>query len=177
MAYLLYVASCAILFLTSYTYAQQCANISNAARFDCYSDNNPTQDKCVARKCCWQLPIQQFNLTVFEDMIVPYCFYPKDFPSYAITSNETTDFGQRIRIVKSQATYMPHDILDLTVDLIYETEQRFRIKIYDSMYKRYEVPLPVPVVQKKADMTDYEVVVNSKPFAIIVTRKSTGVIL
>jgi hypothetical protein len=72
---------------------------------------------------------------------------------------------------------MPHDILNLTVDLIYETQQRFRIRIYDSVNKRYEVPLQVPVVEKKADMTDYEVVISSKPFAILVTRKSTGVTL
>jgi hypothetical protein len=35
----------------------------------------------------------------------------------------------------------------------------------------------VPVVEKKADMTDYDVVIKSKPFAIVVTRKSTGVTL
>jgi hypothetical protein len=33
------------------------------------------------------------------------------------------------------------------------------------------------MVEKKADMTDYDVVVNSKPFSIVVTRKSTGVTL
>jgi hypothetical protein len=72
---------------------------------------------------------------------------------------------------------MPNDITNLTVDLIYETQQRFRIRIYDPVYKRYEVPLQVPVVEKKADMTDYDVVIKSKPFAIVVTRKSTGVTL
>ncbi len=49
---------------------------------------------------------------------VPFCYFPSDFPNYAIVSNEATDFGQ---IVKSQTTFMPNDILDLTVDLIYET--------------------------------------------------------
>jgi hypothetical protein len=72
---------------------------------------------------------------------------------------------------------MPQDILNLTVDLIYETQQRFRIRIYDPIYKRYEVPLQVPMVEKKVDMTDYEVKVNQNPFAILVTRKSTGVTL
>ncbi|CAF4336268.1 unnamed protein product [Adineta steineri] len=67
--------------------------------------------------------------------------------------------------------------MDLTVDLIYETQQRFRIRIYDSFNKRFEVPLDVPVVEKKVDMTDYEVKVAQKPFAILVTRKSTGVTL
>ncbi|CAF4109264.1 unnamed protein product, partial [Adineta steineri] len=72
---------------------------------------------------------------------------------------------------------MPNDIMDLTVDLIYETQQRFRIRIYDSFNKRFEVPLDVSVVEKKVDMTDYEVKLAQKPFAILVTRKSTGVTL
>jgi hypothetical protein len=72
---------------------------------------------------------------------------------------------------------MPNDILKLTVDLIYETQQRLRIQIYDSSNRRYQVPLEVPVVEKKADMTDYNVVVNAKPFSLVVTRKSTGVTL
>ena len=114
------------------------------------------------------------NLT---DPSVPFCYYPSDFPNYEVTSNNATDFGQRIQIVKLQTIYMPHEILKLTVDLIYETQQRFRIRIYDPANKRYEVPIQVPVVEKKADTTDYNVVVNSKPFSIAVTRKSTGVTL
>ena len=107
----------------------------------------------------------------------PFCYYPKDFPTYQVIDNNTTDFGMRLRLLKSQATYMPEDILDLTVDLIYETQQRLRIRIYDSVAKRYEVPLAVPVVTSKANMSDYEVSVEEKPFAIVVKRKSTGVAL
>jgi hypothetical protein len=158
-------------------YTQQCDQSSDVTRFDCLPENNPTQEKCEGRKCCWRLPTQQSNLTSLRDPDVPSCYYPSDFPTYEVTSNETTDFGQRIRLFKSQTTYMPNDITNLTVDLIYETQQRFRIRIYDPVYKRYEVPLQVPVVEKKADMTDYDVVIKPKPFAIVVTRKSTGVTL
>jgi hypothetical protein len=158
-------------------YTQQCDQSSDVARFDCLPENDPTQEKCEARKCCWRQPVQQSNLTSLRDPDVPFCYYPSDFPTYEVTSNETTDFGQRIRLFKSQTTYMPQDITNLTVDLVYETQQRFRIRIYDPVYKRYEVPLQVPVVEKKADMTDYDVVIKPKPFAIVVTRKSTGVTL
>jgi len=161
----------------TYVYTQQCDQSSDVARFDCYPENNSTQEKCEARKCCWRTPLQQSNLTGFRDLGVPSCYYPSDFPTYEVTSNETTDFGQRLHIVKSQTTYMANDILRLTVDLIYETEQRFRIQIYDSNFARYQVPLQVPKVDKKVDMTDYEVVVKSKPFSILVTRKSTGATL
>jgi len=163
-------------------YTQQCDQSSDVARFDCYPEDGPTQEKCEARKCCWRAPLQQpalttKHLTSSGNVTVPSCYYPSDFPTYEVTSNEPTDFGDRIRLFKSQTTYMPQDITNLTVDLIYETQQRFRIKIYDPVYARYQVPLQVPVVQKKADIIDYVVVVKSKPFSILVTRKSTGVTL
>ena len=171
-----------ILFVVFNTCAQQCDQRSNVARFDCYPEKDLTKEKCLARNCCWQLPIQPTNRTEksstsLDFVSTPFCYYPSDFPNYKIKSKETTDFGQRIRIVKTQTTYMPDDILDLTVDLFYETEQRFRIRIYDSVNKRYEVPLEVPVIEKKSNWTDYEVKISQKPFAILVTRKSTGVTL
>jgi hypothetical protein len=177
MAHFLFVTSIIVLFFVTYVYTQQCDQSSDVARFDCFPEDGAAQDKCEGRKCCWRTPVQQSNLTRFHDVNIPYCYYPSDFPTYEVTSNETTDFGQRIRLFKSQKIYMPYDILNLTVDLIFETQQRLRIKIYDSEFERYEVPLQVPKVDKKADMTDYEVVVKSKPFSILVTRKSTGATL
>ena len=166
----------AILFLSLIccVFTQQCAEPTEVARFDCYQEGNATQQKCEARGCCWKRPSQISNL---NSPGVPLCFYPSDFPTYQVTSNQSTDFGQRFRIVKSKTTYMPNEILDLTVDLIYETQQRLRIKIYDTANKRYEVPLDVPAVEKKADSTDYDISVKSNPFAIIVTRISTGATL
>ena len=117
--------------LVTYLNAQQCDQPSDVARFDCLPQNNPTQEKCEARKCCWRAPLQQPNSTTITDPSTPLCYYPSDFPTYQVTSNQSTDFGQRFEIVKSQTTYMPNDILKLTVDLIYETQQRFRLRIYD----------------------------------------------
>jgi hypothetical protein len=182
MTHLSWVINLVILFFIYHSHAQQCDESSEAARFDCYPEKDSTKQKCLARNCCWRLPVDQANYTEkrstgFGFVGVPFCYYPKDFLNYEVTSNEPTEFGQRIQIVKSQMTYMPNDILNLTVDLIYETQQRFRIRIYDSVNKRYEVPLQVPVVTKKVNVTDYKVVVTSVPFAILVTRKSTGAIL
>jgi hypothetical protein len=128
---LLFVTSFAVLYcVTYYICAQQYEQSMDLARFDCHPDDGASQERCEARKRCWRLPIQQVNLTEkyrtsFQDIDVPLCYYPSDFPAYSILSNETTDFGQRIRIVKSQITFMLNDILDLTVDLIYETQQRW----------------------------------------------------
>jgi lysosomal alpha-glucosidase len=162
--------------------AQQCDSTSHVARFDCHPEELPTKEKCLARKCCWRVLVQgrskASNESSDSDFTeVPFCYYPKDFPTYQVVDNHTTDFGVRLRLLKTQATYMPDDILDLTVDVIYEIQQRLRIRIYDSGAKRYEVPLAVPVVTSKANMSDYEVAIEEMPFAIVVKRKSTGATL
>ena len=170
--------SIVMLCLVTYAYAQQCDQPSDVARFNCFPDINPSQQACEARKCCWRPPVQRTNLSGYNDEPdVPYCYYSSDFPGYEVMSSATTDFGQRLQLFRSGTTYLPNDIHNLTVDLIFETQQRFRIKIYDSQFNRYQVPLPVPVVQKKVDMTDYDVVVQPKPFSLLITRKSTGATL
>ena len=175
MTHLSLRTSVVVLFLISYLNAQQCDQSSHEARFDCYPEKEPTKEKCLARNCCWGIPIDRINHTGLRG--VPFCYYPKDFPTYEVVSNEVTDFGRRIQIIKSERTYMPNDILNLTVDLICETQQRFRLRIYDPVNQRYEVPLQVPIVKTKVNVTDYEIAVSSKPFALLVTRKSTGATL
>jgi hypothetical protein len=163
--------------LLSSIYAQQCNQTSPIDRFNCYPEDNPTEVTCRARGCCWQPHSEQSDLLSPHDLDVPSCFYPPDFPTYEVMSSQATDFGQRFLIHKTPSNYLAPNISNLTVDLIYETQQRFRIQIYDTAFRRYQVPLQVPTVQKKANETDYEVDIIPKPFAIIVTRKSTNATL
>ncbi|CAF1109689.1 unnamed protein product [Adineta steineri] len=172
-----------ILFIVWSASAQHCDQPLKAARFDCHPEPSVTSEKCLARKCCWQPQmrpmIQLFKNTSSNsaNINVHSCYYPQDFPTYQVKTNEPTAFGQRLTIIKQQSTYMPNEILSLTVDLIYETAQRFRLRIYDSTKKRFEVPLSVPVIQTKVNVTDYEVSISQKPFTILVKRKSTGITL
>ncbi|CAF0855937.1 unnamed protein product, partial [Adineta ricciae] len=161
-----------VFLLICFTSAQQCDQPEKNARFNCHPESSPSSEKCLARRCCWQ----PMNSTL-SDENVPSCYYPRDFPTYRVISSEPTSFGQRLIIMKQQSTYMPNEILNLTVDLFYETTQRFRLRIYDSTSKRYEVPLQVPVVQTKVNVTDYDVSITQMPFAILVKRRSTGVII
>ncbi|CAF3707781.1 unnamed protein product [Rotaria socialis] len=171
-----------MLFFVSSASAQQCDQPVDSARFDCHPEPSVSQQSCLDRNCCWK-PIfspairllKNHSTNYFEG--VPWCYYPRDFPTYQIKTNESTSFGQRLTIVKRQSTYMPNEILNLTVDLIYETAQRFRLRIYDSTEKRFEVPLQVPAIETKANATDYEVSLSQTPFAILVKRKSTRGIL
>ena len=163
-----------LLFFIWSTSAQQCDQPVETARFDCHPEPLASQDKCLARYCCWKPNVSSTNSL---EVNVPSCYYPRDFPTYQIITNESTAFGQRLTIVKKQSTYLPNEILNLTVDLLYETAQRFRLRIYDPMKKRFEVPLDVPVVETKVNVTDYEVSLSQVPFAILVKRKSTGTTL
>jgi hypothetical protein len=183
MAHFFVVKWIVMLFIGWSVSAQQCDQPMKTARFDCHPEPFVSKEKCLARNCCWKpdfaskIESSKNHLTNSLEVNVPWCYYPRDFPTYEIKTNESTDFGQRLTIVKQQSTYMPNEILNLTVDLLYETAQRFRLRIYDSTNKRFEVPLQVPVVKTKVDVTDYEVSLSQAPFAIVVKRKSTGVTL
>lgn len=165
-----------LLFSISYTYGQRCNQTVQAARFNCHPENNPTEDACEQRGCCWQTTSSQLNLSAPNDPGVPPCYYSSDFASYEVNSSVVTDFGLRIFLQKSypNSTQVSQTILSLTVDLHFETQHRFRIQIYDSVYHRYQVPLNVPKDIKKVNETDYRVDFIKKPFALIVTRNSTN---
>ena len=76
------------------------------------------------------------------------------------------------------STFRPNEILNLTVDLYFESDQILRVKIYDKNNARYEVPLNVNGGKfKKSINSDYYVSISNVPFAIKVFRKSTGNIM
>lgn len=174
MASFLVIKWIMIMYFIQSTCAQQCDQPIEVARFDCYPEPSVSAENCSARHCCWSGDSSSINAI---GVGVPLCYYPRDFPNYRIVMNQSTSFGQRLTIVKEQSTYMPNEILNLTVDLLYETAQRFRIRIYDPTKKRFEVPLEVPVIETKVNVTDYEVSLNQVPFAILIKRKSTGMTL
>lgn len=183
MRYFFIIKWILILFFIRSTSTQYCDQPLETARFDCHPEPNSTEEKCLSRRCCWKPVFSKLNSTLIDPQTgslkldVPTCYYPRDFPTYQIVTNESTAFGQRLTIVKRQSTYLPNEILNLTVDLHYETTNRFRLRIYDSTKKRFEVPLPVPLVDTKVNITDYEVSLVQTPFAILIKRKSTGMTL
>lgn len=153
--------------------AQECGQASSA-RFNCIPEDNPTQDLCTKRNCCWDIHDQPSNLTKNPTLTTPLCWYPSNFTSYEIMSNTSTNYGLEIQLYTPGKTYLKDEITNLTVQIFFETQRRIRVKILDSYYRRYEVPLSVPIITQKADPTDYEVDFVSKPFGITVTRKSTN---
>ena len=172
-------------------HAQQCDQIANENRFDCYPEYGANQNACVKRGCCWRPPsgrdpqLQAVNKTRL-DMDVPYCYYPSDFPSYQVVSQSRMADGDGIvlSLQKSKATFRPNDILKIEVRIQFETNQRLHVQIVDPNKERYQVPL-VNVNQPyqkskfsaKDNNTDYQISISKQPFALKIYRKSTGRLL
>lgn len=166
-----------LLFSISYTYGQDCKQtIAPEARFNCYPENNPSQSLCEARGCCWHPLLPELNLSALQESNVSACYYPANYSSYEVVDSEQTRVGERYRLRKSSfnSTHLQQTLMNLTVDISFEAQQRLRIQIYDPNYPRYQVPLPVPKVDTRAVDVDYDVNIHEKPFGIIVTRKSTN---
>ena len=177
LSYCSFITCLTLLFSISYTSAKDCNETAPEARFNCHPEDNPSQDECEKRGCCWQPSFSQLTLSAPHDPGVPSCYYPLDYPSYEVVSNESWRLGERyhLHISPFNSSYLLKTISELTVEIGYEAQQRLRIKIYDPYYSaRYQVPLPVPKVDTKATDVDYNVEIKGNPFAIIVTRKTTN---
>ena len=170
--------------------AQQCDQIANEDRFDCYPEYGANQKDCVKRGCCWRPPsgrsfseIELNNKSRLE-LDVPYCYYPSDFPSYQVVSKSRMagdKDGIVISLQKSKATFRPKEILKLEVRIQFETSQRIHVQIVDPNNERYQVPLininqpyQTSKYTTKDNNTDYQISINNNPFWLKIYRKSTG---
>ncbi|KAM9818290.1 lysosomal alpha-glucosidase [Syngnathus typhle] len=154
-----------------------CGLIPEAWRFDCYPEREVvvTREMCEVRNCCF-IPASS-KAQPSGSNGVPWCFYSPEFPSYSIESMKDTSLGMRATLVKDVKTYYPADVMTLELDVRYETETRLRVRITDPSSPRYEVPIAVPAVAKKAETPDYSVELSKKPFGLVVRRISTGAVL
>ena len=142
-------------------------------RFDCYPEDLPTKEKCSIRGCCW---IDSIELEVG----VPKCYFPSNFPSYKVVQTRENLNGYSYQIYKETKTFRENEILNLTVDLFYESNERLRVKIVDSNNQRYQVPLNVDENKHKFEKrfnSDYYVNIIDEPFAIKIYRKSTQTLM
>ena len=107
------------------TLGMQCSGIRPSFRFDCYPETGSNQQNCNKRGCCW-LPSPR-NDRVLEG--VPSCFYPRDFPSYQMDSLKQTDFGYSLNLTRTTKSYYEKDVMQLQMDVYYETAQRLHFKV------------------------------------------------
>lgn len=157
-------------------YAPQCSIPDESKRFDCFPESTANENDCINRGCCWLPHDNVLN------MVAPFCYFPTNFPNYQVVGDGNVKMindnisAISYNIQKNQTTFRPNEILNLSVDIIYDTQQRLRVRIYDPNRARYEVPLNVEYNKMKSssDDIDYYVNVIDNPFAIRVFRKSNN---
>uniref|UniRef100_A0A8C9ET01 P-type domain-containing protein n=1 Tax=Pavo cristatus TaxID=9049 RepID=A0A8C9ET01_PAVCR len=153
----------------------QCHLVPESHRYDCYPERSVvvTQELCESRGCCFieTLP------AVEGKRGVPWCFYPPNFPSYVVQSLNQTALGMTGLLVRREKAYYPKDIQVLRMDVEFQTNTRLRIKITDAAKPRYEVPLEVPRVMKRAENPIYSLEFSQDPFGVLLRRQGTGTVL
>eukprot|EP01031_Cornospumella_fuschlensis_P026474 gene26474-31996_t len=100
--------------------------VSDSAKVDCgYAGID--QSGCEAKGCCWS-PAGQNSAT-------PWCFYAGQAASgYSISSiiETATGFSGNLQLVGSGSSTYGADLKNLKLDVVFETEDIFRVKITDA---------------------------------------------
>ncbi|KAG8565064.1 hypothetical protein GDO81_012695 [Engystomops pustulosus] len=141
-------------------------------RFDCAPEKALNKDECEGRGCCYLKTSEK------SDPKQPSCYYPTNYPSYKAVNVTRTETGYCATLVRSTKTFMPKDIMELQLEVFFETDSRLHFTIKDPNEKRYEVPIETPQrVKSQPSNVQYDVKINTEPFGLTVTRKSSGEIL
>uniref|UniRef100_A0A8B9QGR7 P-type domain-containing protein n=1 Tax=Apteryx owenii TaxID=8824 RepID=A0A8B9QGR7_APTOW len=153
----------------------KCLLVPESHRFDCYPERRVvvTQELCESRGCCFI----ESSPPAGGKRGVPWCFYPRDFPSYTLQSLNQTALGMVGLLVRREKAYYPRDIETLRLDVEFETDTRLHLKITDAANPRYEVPLEVPQAMKRAENPIYSVEFSRDPFGVLLRRRATGTVL
>ncbi|KAJ7315883.1 hypothetical protein JRQ81_002045 [Phrynocephalus forsythii] len=142
------------------------------SRFDCAPEKLLSQEECQARGCCY-IPASSKSPALGQ----PWCFFPPSYPSYKMVNLTATETGYTARLARETPTFMPEDVMNLQLDVIFETDCRVHFTFKDPVHKRYEVPLETPQTNKKASSALFSVQFSADPFGLIIVRKSSGQIL
>ena len=169
--FIILIISCIVNFIFT---SPECIIDNENDRFDCYPEDGANENDCLNRGCCWITPQKRL-----VDIQSPYCYFPRNFPHYKVIPDKVIieSHGASYYLSKPVSTFRKNEVLDLVVDLFYDTEKRLRVLIYDRKKSRYEVPLVIDnnlgVKLKQSSNVDYYVTIVDEPFAIKVYRKST----
>ena len=103
------------------TIAPNCDSIPIHQRSDCWPQGTgASQQSCAAKDCCWD-PVKNGS--------VPQCFYPSNYQGYIVQSSKWTPTGMSYTLTRNSSSGWPADIKTLTLDVIYETQQRLHFKV------------------------------------------------
>ena len=77
----------------------------------------------------FQIYFNYFRRRIGNNINVPYCFYPANYPSYNGSNIKKTSYGVSVDLQKNINSHWPNDILTLKMDVYYETKTRLRMKV------------------------------------------------
>lgn len=108
---------------------------SEPNRFDCWPlVKGATEQLCQARGCCWNPnPSTQG---------VPFCFYPDGYVGYSVVQMSSLISTPDItaKLARQTASPYPNDVLQLQLDVYFETEERVHFKVRElSTFRRFYV--------------------------------------
>lgn len=115
---------------------ESCSKVTEAWRFDCYPERGVvvTEEMCHARNCCF-IPRTQGKTSGRNG--VPWCFYTPDFPSYELVSVSDNEMGMVGKLLRKKKTYYPKDIDTLQLEVIYEDDNRLRVRVRELCYESF----------------------------------------
>ncbi|XP_035824593.1 sucrase-isomaltase, intestinal [Aplysia californica] len=143
----------------------QCS-VEENNRFDCWPEKDgATEEKCRQRGCCWQ--------PSSTPETAPPCFFSSNYSGYNVVQIKQSASGIDATLQRNTTTFFSKDSMTLKLHVEYQTAERLRIRFYDPVVQRYEVPLDVPSGSTPGTKL-YDVKVFPQPFNILVTRTSTG---
>ena len=132
-----------------------------------------TQSDCENVGCCWHpLPKGQAG---------PWCYKPSSDPvtSYKLSSIEETNTGFEgmLELSSNPTDTYGTDIVNLKLEVIFESNNYVHVKITDANNVRWEVPQSIvtrPSVSSKATSLGYSFTYTENPFTFEITRLSDG---
>ncbi|XP_070566660.1 sucrase-isomaltase, intestinal-like isoform X2 [Ptychodera flava] len=151
------------------------ATIRDAERYDCHPEDGVTEEKCLARGCCWQ-PAE-------SDDKAPWCYYPEVYGYEVIRESKKTSLGMSLNLdliddIPTRYTRQESRTIEkLVVEVEMQTDTRLRVKISALNEERFEVPFDLPEVTQPAPNPLYDFVHTDSPFSFKVIRKSTGTVI
>jgi hypothetical protein len=103
----------------------RCSGFKDSDRFDCFPQQNVSEDTCKNRGCCW-IPSSKSSK---DGLGIPYCFYPSKFRSYRYLNISSTDKGKTAYLEKVVSSPYPGDIQLVKIDFNYIDENVLQVKV------------------------------------------------
>ncbi|CAN0283402.1 unnamed protein product [Lampetra planeri] len=165
--------------------SSSCSSVAESWRFDCYPERGAvvTEAMCAARNCCYVPVVTGEGGTNGgsrgDGIGVPWCFYGPGYGLYMAPAGGwvETALGMEGNLTLVARSPYPRDVATVRLSVAMETDSRLRIRLTDASAPRFEVPVSVPNVSRRAPSQLYRVELTQELPGILVVRRSTGAVL